>query len=130
MLFRSFTSTASCESRITYIDGDQGVLLYRGYPIEDLAEHSDFMEVCYLLLKGELPNAAEKASMSIYHPYCFTRSSLEHLLGRHGFRVRSAATNGRPASVLSRRYLTVLATNEPQAEVFADLIERGEYKDA
>mgnify|MGYP006273596047 CR=1 FL=1 len=65
----------------------------------------------YLLI--ETPNAAEKASMSIYHPYCFTRSSLEHLLGRHGFRVRSAATSGRPASVLSRRYLTVLATNEP-----------------
>jgi len=43
-----FTSTASCESKITYIDGDQGVLLYRGYPIEELAEHSDFMEVCYL----------------------------------------------------------------------------------
>ena len=55
-----FTSTASCESKITYIDGDQGVLLYRGYPIEELAEHSDFMEVCYLLLKGELPNAAQK----------------------------------------------------------------------
>ncbi len=56
-----FTSTASCESKITYIDGDQGVLLYRGYPIEELAEHSDFMEVAYLLLKGELPNAEEKA---------------------------------------------------------------------
>ena len=56
-----FTSTASCESKITFIDGDEGVLLYRGYPIEELAEHSDFMEVAYLLLKGELPNAAEKA---------------------------------------------------------------------
>ena len=56
-----FTSTASCELKITYIDGDQGVLLYRGYPIEELAEHSDFMEVAYLLLKGELPNAEEKA---------------------------------------------------------------------
>ena len=56
-----YTSTASCESKITYIDGDQGVLLYRGYPIEELAEHSDFMEVAYLLLKGELPNAEEKA---------------------------------------------------------------------
>ena len=55
-----FTSTASCESRITYIDGDQGVLLYRGYPIEELAEHSDFMEVCYLLLEGELPTAEQK----------------------------------------------------------------------
>ncbi len=55
-----FTSTASCQSKITYIDGDQGVLLYRGYPIEELAEHSDFMEVAYLLLNGELPNAAAK----------------------------------------------------------------------
>ncbi len=56
-----FTSTASCESRITYIDGDAGVLLHRGYPIEQLAEHSSFLEVCYLLLNGELPNAAEFA---------------------------------------------------------------------
>ena len=55
-----FTSTASCESKITYIDGDAGVLLYRGYPIEELAEHSDFSEVSYLLLKGELPTPAQK----------------------------------------------------------------------
>ena len=55
-----FTSTASCESKITFIDGDQGVLLYRGYPIEEIAEKSDFMEVSYLLLNGELPTAAQK----------------------------------------------------------------------
>src|SRR5580700_1270890 len=54
-----FTSTASCESKITYIDGDKGVLLHRGYPIEQLAEHSTFLEVCYLLLNKELPTAAE-----------------------------------------------------------------------
>ena len=54
-----FTSTASCTSKITYIDGDAGVLLYRGYPIEQLAEKCDFLEVCYLLLKGELPNGGE-----------------------------------------------------------------------
>ena len=54
-----YGATASCESRITYIDGDEGVLLYRGYPIEQLAEKSDFLEVAYLLLNGELPNAAE-----------------------------------------------------------------------
>ena len=52
--------TASCESKITYIDGDEGVLLHRGYPIDQLAEHSTFLEVAYLLLNGELPNAAEK----------------------------------------------------------------------
>ncbi len=55
-----FTSTASCESAITYIDGDEGVLLHRGYPIDQLAEEGDFLETCYLLLYGELPNAAEK----------------------------------------------------------------------
>ena len=55
-----FTSTASCESKITYIDGDEGVLLYRGYPIEQLAEHGDFLETCYLLLDGELPDVAQK----------------------------------------------------------------------
>ncbi|MGI9392666.1 MAG: citrate synthase [Parvibaculales bacterium] len=54
-----FTSTASCMSRITYIDGEKGVLLYRGYPIEDLAEKGNFIETCYLLLNGELPNKVE-----------------------------------------------------------------------
>uniref|UniRef100_UPI0030ECCFD3 citrate/2-methylcitrate synthase n=1 Tax=Pelagibius sp. 7325 TaxID=3131994 RepID=UPI0030ECCFD3 len=57
-----FTSTASCDSNITYIDGDVGILMHRGYMIEDLAEHSDFMDVCYLLLHGELPDAKEKAA--------------------------------------------------------------------
>ena len=51
----SFTSTASCESKITFVDGGKGVLLYRGYPIDQLAEHSTFVETCYLLLYGELP---------------------------------------------------------------------------
>ena len=55
-----FVSTASCDSNITYIDGDNGILLHRGYPIEQLAEHSDHLELCYLLLNGELPNAEEK----------------------------------------------------------------------
>src|ERR1700724_304602 len=54
------TSTASCESKITYIDGDEGILLYRGYPIEQLAENGDFLETCYLLLYGELPTKAQK----------------------------------------------------------------------
>ncbi len=55
-----FVSTASCESSITYIDGDEGVLLHRGYPIEELAENSDFLEVCYLLLYGDLPTPEKK----------------------------------------------------------------------
>ncbi|MDO8423300.1 MAG: citrate synthase, partial [Parvibaculum sp.] len=54
-----FTSTASCESQITYIDGDEGVLLYRGYPIEQIAERGNFLETCFLLLNGELPKPDE-----------------------------------------------------------------------
>jgi citrate synthase len=55
-----FLATASCQSRITFIDGDIGLLYYRGYPIEQLAEHCDFMEVCYLLLNGELPSTEQR----------------------------------------------------------------------
>ncbi len=65
-----FLSTASCSSAITYIDGDAGVLLYRGYPIEQLAQHCNFLEVCYLLLYGELPDRKQKddfVSMVIHH---------------------------------------------------------------
>jgi citrate synthase len=69
-----FTSTASCESKITYIDGDKGVLLYRGYPIEQLAEHGDFLETCYLLLYGELPTAAQKHEFD----YLVTRHTMVH----------------------------------------------------
>ena len=56
-----YGGTAACDSKITYIDGDEGILLHRGYPIEQLAEHSTFLEVAHLLLNGELPNAAQKA---------------------------------------------------------------------
>ncbi len=56
----SFTSTASCKSRLTFIDGDEGILMHRGYTIQDLADKSDFMEVCYALLYGDLPNAPQK----------------------------------------------------------------------
>ena len=59
-----FTSTGSCESRITYIDGDEGILLYRGYPINELANNSDYTEVCYLLLYGELPSAEQKTKFA------------------------------------------------------------------
>ena len=54
-----FATTASCKSAITFIDGDEGILLYRGYPIEQLAEHSNYLEVCYLLMYGELPTPAQ-----------------------------------------------------------------------
>ncbi|WP_336276857.1 citrate synthase [Bartonella sp. CB178] len=80
-----FTSTASCESKITYIDGDKGILLYRGYPINELAEKGDFLESCYLLLYGELPTKEKKAD--------FDRRIMQHTMVHeqfarffHGFR--------------------------------------------
>ena len=69
-----FTSTASCESKITYIDGDDGVLLYRGYPIDQLAENGDFLETCYLLLYGELPTAGQRTDFN----YRITRHTMVH----------------------------------------------------
>jgi citrate synthase len=61
-----FRSTASCKSAITFVDGDNGILLYRGYPIEELAEHSDFTEVAYLLMNGELPNAEQRKAFDLH----------------------------------------------------------------
>ena len=69
-----FVATGSCESAITYIDGDNGILLHRGYPIEQLAENSDFLEVCYLLLNGELPTPAEKTEFD----YRITHHTMLH----------------------------------------------------
>ena len=60
-----FMSTASCESKITYIDGEKGILLYRGYPIDQLAEKNTFLDVCYLLLNGELPQKAEQTAFKL-----------------------------------------------------------------
>lgn len=80
-----FTSTASCESKITYIDGNKGILLYRGYPIDQLAQKGDFLESCYLLLYGELPTKQEKID--------FDRRIMQHTMVHeqfarffHGFR--------------------------------------------
>ena len=69
-----FTSTASCDSKITFIDGDEGMLLHRGYPIEQLAEQGDFLEVCYLLLYGELPTKTQKHDFD----YRVTRHTMVH----------------------------------------------------
>ena len=69
-----FTSTASTESKITYIDGDAGILLYRGYPIDELAEYGDFLETCYVLLNGQLPTAAQKAEFD----YRVSRHTMVH----------------------------------------------------
>lgn len=82
---QGYGSTASTKSAITYIDGDKGVLLYRGYPIEQLAEHSSFLEVAYLLLNGELPKKAEFDSFSneITHHTMMHESQKEFFKGFH-----------------------------------------------
>jgi citrate synthase len=90
-----FMSTASCQSRITYIDGDEGVLLYRGYPIEQLARDCDFLEVCYLLLKGELPTAAQKSE--------FVHSVTQHTMVHEQmqFFLRGFRRDAHPMAVLT-----------------------------
>src|SRR5580692_2804393 len=77
----AFTNTASCTSRISYIDGDQGILRYRGYAIEELAEHSTFIETAYLLLHGELPNRAQLQDWT-YHitHHTFIHESIKKFL--------------------------------------------------
>ncbi|WP_225766540.1 citrate synthase [Inquilinus sp. Marseille-Q2685] len=77
-----FTSTGSCDSQITFIDGDEGVLLHRGYAIDDLAEKSNFLEVCYLLLHGELPNPAQAAEFE----HTITRHTMVHEQIHHFYR--------------------------------------------
>jgi len=82
---QGFGVTAACESRITYIDGDAGILLYRGYPVEQLAEKSGFMEVCYLILHGELPSRGQlnELASSIRHHTMINESLLRFFNGFH-----------------------------------------------
>jgi citrate synthase len=89
-----FMSTASCNSSITYIDGDKGELLYRGYPIEQLAVNCDFLETCYLLLNGELPNAEQKATFE----NTVTRHTMIH--EQMNFFFRGFRRDAHPMSVL------------------------------
>lgn len=80
-----FMSTAACESKITYIDGDKGILLHRGYPIEQLAEQSDYLETCYLLLYGELPNFEQKSNfVNTIHKHTMVHEQLRQFF--QGFR--------------------------------------------
>jgi len=80
-----FTSTASCESKITFIDGNEGILLHRGYPINDLAENTTYLETCYLLLNGKLPNASEKTDFeNLISNHTMVNRSIEQFFS--GFR--------------------------------------------
>lgn len=80
-----FAATAACDSKITYIDGDRGILLHRGYPIEQLADRSDYLEVAYLLLNGELPSTAQKSEFeTIVREHTMVNRSIEQFMS--GFR--------------------------------------------
>jgi citrate synthase len=108
-----FVNTASCRSAITYIDGDEGILEYRGYPIEQLAEHSTFLEVAYLLLHGELPTQAQLddwVHSITYHT--FVHENLKQFI--EGFRY-----NAHPMGMLMAT-VSALSTFYPEASKIGD----------
>ncbi|HEX9435146.1 MAG TPA: citrate synthase [Burkholderiales bacterium] len=115
-----FMSTASCTSAITYIDGDAGILLYRGYPIEQLAQHCDFLEVCYLLLNGELPNRKQKDEfVNIVTHHTMVHEQLARLY--QGFRrdAHPMAVMVGVVGALSAFYHDALDINNPQHRVIS-----------
>jgi citrate synthase len=115
-----FLSTASCSSAITYIDGDKGVLVYRGYPIEQLAEHCDFLEVCYLLWYGELPNRKQKDEfVDIVMHHTMVHEQLARLY--QGFRrdAHPMAVMVGVVGALSAFYHDALDINNPQHRVIS-----------
>ncbi|MEQ7991110.1 citrate synthase [Xanthomonas hortorum] len=110
-----FTATASCKSAITYIDGDNGVLLYRGYPIEQLAEKSSFLEVSYLLMNGELPTADEfqKFDHEVTH-HTMMHESLKNFLGGFRHDAHPMAMLAGSVASLSAFYHDTLDLNYPE----------------
>ena len=119
-----YMATASCESRITYIDGDQGVLLYRGYPVEQLAEHSSFLEVAYLLLYGELPTAVElkEFTANIVHHTMINEALLRFFNGFH-YNAHPMAMVSAVVASMSAFYHDSMDINNPRhREIFAHRI--------
>ncbi|MCP5327654.1 MAG: citrate synthase [Sinobacteraceae bacterium] len=119
-----FMATASTESKITYIDGDAGVLLYRGYPIEQLAEHSSFLEVAYLLLNGELPNAKQIANFTtnIQRHTMINESLLRMYNGFHYDAHPMAMVSGIVASMSAFYHDSMDIYNPRHREIFAHRI--------
>ena len=115
-----FTSTASCESSITYIDGEEGILLHRGYPIEQIAEKGSFIETCYLLLYGDLPNSKELNEFE----YAISRHTMVHEQMQtffHGFRrdAHPMAVMVGVVGALSAFYHDSLDINDPHQRMIA-----------
>ncbi len=110
-----FTATASCKSAITYIDGDNGVLLYRGYPIEQLAKNSSFLEVAYLLMNGELPSKAEFEAFDheVTH-HTMMHESLKNFLGGFHYDAHPMAMLCGSVASLSAFYHDTLDLNDPE----------------
>jgi citrate synthase len=110
-----FTATASCKSAITYIDGDNGVLLYRGYPIEQLAKHSSFLEVAYLLMNGDLPTPAEfqKFEHEITH-HTMMHESLKNFLQGFNYDAHPMAMLAGTVASLSAFYHDTLDLSDPE----------------
>jgi citrate synthase len=119
-----FAATASCESAITYIDGEQGVLVYRGYPIEQLAEHSTFIEVAYLLLHGDLPTQAELEAfeVSIRTHTMINESLLRFFNGFHHNAHPMAMVSGVVASMSAFYHDSTDIRNAQHRDVFAHRI--------
>ena len=119
-----FGVTAGCDSKITYIDGDAGQLLYRGYPVEQLAEKSTFMEVAYLLLHGELPSAKQlgEFSESIRHHTMINETLLRFFNGFHHNAHPMAMTSAVVASMSAFYHDTMEIHNPRQREIFAHRI--------
>ncbi len=119
-----FGVTASCESKVTYIDGDAGVLLYRGYPVEQLAEKSTFTEVCYLLLHGELPNRRQldEFTSSIRHHTMINETLLRFFNGFHHNAHPMAMVSAVVASMSAFYHDTMDIYNPRQREIFAHRI--------
>ncbi|HKD54523.1 MAG TPA: citrate synthase [Steroidobacteraceae bacterium] len=120
----AYQNTAACKSAITYIDGDRGVLLYRGYPIEQLAEKSSFMEVAYLLLIGELPTKKqlEQFTCNIRYHTMINESLLEFFDGFHHNAHPMAMVSGVVASMAAFYHDTMDIYNERQREIFSHRI--------
>ena len=119
-----FAATAACESKITYIDGDEGVLLYRGYPVEQLAEHSSFVEVAYLLLYGSLPNADELSTFerSLRMHTMLHESLLRFFNGFHYNAHPMAMVSGVVASMSAFYHDTMNLKNPKHIDIFAHRI--------
>jgi len=116
-----FGATAACPSKITFIDGEKGVLVYRGYPIEQLAEQSSFLEVCYLLLNGELPNTDQLAAFdeSIRTHTMINESLLRFFNGFHHNAHPMAMVTGVVASMSAFYHDSTNISNPAHREVFA-----------